>query len=123
MSVRDLTPEQIAAFERFISGPAGGSPSRARARQVATVARMLVYTDKLISEAADARIAAPGLLELREWLVYNLTEQAAAAAPALNIQPDPIKDAQAAAVLAARRGNSADYAAAKAAESAARAAA
>jgi hypothetical protein len=123
MSARDLTPDQIAAFERFIAGPAGGSPSRARARQVATVARMLVYIDKLLIEAADARIIAPGLVEIREWLCFNLTEHATAAAPALNIQPDPIKDAQAAAVLAARRGNSADYAAAQAAESAARASA
>jgi hypothetical protein len=119
MSARDLTADQLAAFERFISGPAGGSPAKARARQVTTVARMLIYVDKLIAEAAEARIAAPGLLEMRDWLTFNLDTHAAALAPALDIRPDPLKDAKAAAVVAARRGDSAGYKAAREAERAA----
>ena len=119
MSARDISADQVAAFERFISGPAGGSSSRARARQVATVARMLVYTDKLIAEAADARIEAPGLLELRGWLTFNLDTHAAALAPSLDIQPDALKDARAAAVSAARKGDRAAYLAAREQEKAA----
>lgn len=119
MTARDISADQIAAFERFIAGPAGGSPAKARARQVATVARMLVYTDKLIAEAAAARIGAPGLLELREWLAFNLDTHAAALAPALDVRPDPLKDARAAAVSAARKGDRAAYLAAREQEKAA----
>lgn len=82
MSARDLpaavspapTPEQIAAVDLFISGPPGGNPHRARARQVCTAARMIVAVDKLLDEAAVCRIPAPGLLELRGWLEFNILE-------------------------------------------------
>ncbi len=79
MSARDITPEQIAAVDLFISGPPGGNPHRARARQVCTAARMIVAVDKLIAEAAVCRIPAPGLLELREWLEFNILQNCEAA--------------------------------------------
>lgn len=121
MSARDITPAQIAAVDRFIAGPPGGNPKKARARQVVTAARMIVAVDKLIAEAAECRISAPGLLEIRDWLVFNVEENVAAAAPPLDIKPDPVKDAAAASVVAARFGSAADYAAAREAEAAARA--
>ena len=123
MTARDLPPEQIEAVNRFISGPAAGDPRKARARQITTVARMLVYCDILVTEAAEARIPAPGILELRAWAEYCLLEHACAAAPPLNLDPDLIKDACAESVVAARSGNADRYAAARAAEAAARAAA
>jgi hypothetical protein len=123
MSARDdVTPEQIEAVDRFISGPAAGDRHKARARQITAVARMLVYCEILITEAAEARIPAPGILELRAWAEYCLTEHACIASPPLNIQPDPVKDAVAASVAAARSGNGARYAAARAEEADARAA-
>jgi hypothetical protein len=117
---RDVTPEQIAAVDRFIAGPAAGDPRKARRRQIVTVAKMLVACDTLTTEAADARIPAPGILEIREWCEYNLTETACLAAPCLNIEPDAIKDAVAGSVLAARGGNPEKYKAARAVEAAAR---
>lgn len=122
MSARDITPEQIAAVDLYIAGPAAGNPHKARTRQVVTCARMVVAVDRLIAEAAECRIAAPGLLELREWLVYNISDNCAAAAPPLNVQPDPVKDACAASVVAARFGTAEAYAEARRAESEARAA-
>lgn len=123
MSARDLTPEQLNAVDLFISGPPGGNPKKARARQVVTAARMIVAVDKLIGEAAQCRIPAPGLLELREWLVYNIEENCAAAAPPLPAIDwnDKVKDAVTASNLAARRGTSVDYAKARENEAKARA--
>lgn len=123
MSARDITTEQLTAVDLFISGPPGGNPKKARARQVCTAARMIVAVDKLLAEAADCRIAAPGLLEIRDWLVLNIETNCAAAMPSLDIRPDPVKDAVAGSNLAARRGTSADYQAARKAEAEARAAA
>lgn len=123
MSARDLSPEQLSAVDRFIMGPPGGNPKKGRGRQVCTAARMIVAIDRLLSEAADCRIPAPGLLEIREWLVFNIEENCAAAAAPLDIQPDAVKDACAASVVAARSGNPAAYAAARKAEADARAAA
>jgi len=79
--------------------------------------------DAILLECAEARISAPGILEMLEWAEYALDEVAIAAAAPLNIQPDPIKDAQAAAVVAAKRNDKAGYAAAKTAEALARGAA
>lgn len=122
MSARDLTPEQLTAVDLFISGPPGGNPKKARARQVCTAGRMIVAVDKLLAEAADCRIAAPGLLEIRDWLVHNIEANCAAAMPPLDVRPDPVKDAIAGSNVAARSGNAAAYAAARQIEAAARAA-
>lgn len=74
MTARDISPEQVEAVDRFISGPAQGNPRKALARQICAVARMLAWCDLLISEAAEARIAAPGILEIREWCEFSLLE-------------------------------------------------
>jgi hypothetical protein len=116
-----LTAEQLDAADRYIAGPAAGDPRKARARQVSTLATILVACDTLIAEAAEARIPAPGILEIREWCDYGLTEIACLAAPRLNIEPDAIKDAVAGSVVAARRGNPEKYKAARAVEAQARA--
>jgi hypothetical protein len=117
------TPEQVAAADRFIMGPAAGDPRKAIARQVATIATMLVACDTLAAEAAEARIPAPGILEIREWCEYSLTETACRLAPRLDIKPDAIKDAVAGSVLAARSGDPEKYRAARDIEAAARKAA
>jgi hypothetical protein len=77
--------------------------------------------DALLIECANARCSAPGILELIDWCEYSLGEVAIAAAPPLDIRPDPVKDALAAAVTAARSGNKAAYFAARASEDEARA--
>jgi hypothetical protein len=125
MSARDLTPEQINAVDRFIAGPPGGNPRKARARQTVTAARMVCAIDKLLAEAADCRIPAPGLIEIREWLVFNIEENVAAAAPPLPAIDwnDPVKAAVTNSTAAAVKGDKAAYAAARVAEVKARAAA
>jgi hypothetical protein len=111
-----LSAEQLAAADRFISGPAAGDPRKARARQVSTLATILVACDTLLTEAAEVRIPAPGILEIHEWCDYALIEIACLAAPRLNIEPDAIKDAVAASVVAARSGDPSKYEAARALE-------
>lgn len=76
--------------------------------------------DALLLECAAARCSAPGILEMIDWAEYSLGEVAAAAAPGLEIKPDPVRDACAAAVVAARSGDKGAYQAARAAEAAAR---
>ncbi|MBI5792794.1 MAG: hypothetical protein HZA63_15090 [Rhodocyclales bacterium] len=115
-----LSAKQLAAADRAIAGPAAGDPRKARARQIATVGTFLVACDILITEAAEARIPAPGILEIREWCEFNLTEHACLAAERLNIRPDAVKDAVAGSVLAARSGDPAKYATARAIEAQAR---
>lgn len=116
-----LSAEQLAAADRAIAGPAAGDPRKARARQVSTLATILIACDTLITEAAEARIPAPGVLEIRDWCDYGLTEIACLAAPRLNIEPDAVKDAVAGSVVAARSGNPEKYRAARAVEEQARA--
>lgn len=118
-----LTPEQIEQFDKYVQGPARGNPHRARSRQVVLMCKLTVWLDMLIREAAEARIPAPGLLEMREWATYCVLENAAAVAPPLDIKPDAVKDALADATIAARRGDKAGYAAARQREAEARAAA
>lgn len=77
--------------------------------------------DAILTECAAARCSAPGILELLDWCEYSLGEVASAAAPPLDIRPDPVKDACAASVTAARSGNKGAYQAARADEAAARA--
>ena len=96
---------------------------RARGRIALLMTSIIPRLDAILMECAEARCSAPGILEMIDWAEHALTEVAIASRPDLDIKPDPIKDAQAAAVVAARRGNSAYYAAAKAAETIARAAA
>ena len=88
----------------------------ARGRQALLMVSLIPKLDRLILEAATARVSAPGLIEIREWCEYCLTENAIAAAPSLDIRPDPVKDA----VAAALSGNPAAYAAARQVESDAR---
>jgi hypothetical protein len=120
MTARDLPPEQIEAVDAYIAGKPHGNKKRARSRQIATVARILVAADQMITEAAEARISAPGLLEIRDWCDYSLTEIAIQDAPPLNVKPDPVKDAVAGSVLAARSGDPEKYAEARALEADAR---
>ena len=120
MSARDVTPDQIAAVDRYVSGEPKGDPKKALSRQIVAVGRIFVAVDQLIGEAAEARIAAPGILEIRDWCSYNLTEHACLSAQRLNIEPDAIKDAVAGSVLAARSGNPEKYAEARALEADAR---
>lgn len=77
MSARDITPAQLSAIDAAISRPPCGNPHRARTRQTVTTARMIAAVDVLIAEAAEARIAANGLLEIREWLVFNVESNVA----------------------------------------------
>ncbi len=93
----------------------------ARGRIALLMTAIIPKLDQLVHECAAARCSAPGLLELIDWAEYSLGEVSAAATPPLNLQPDPVKDACAASVVAARSGNPAAYAAARQAESAARA--
>jgi len=81
----------------------------ARGRQALLMVSLIPKLDHLILEAATARVSAPGLIEIREWCEYCLTENAISAAPSLNIKPDPVKDAIAFSVVAARSGNAAAY--------------
>lgn len=103
--------------------------ARAHSRAVAhgrialLMSDLITRLDAILLECAEARVSAPGILEMIDWAEYALEQVAIGAQPPLDIRPDPIKDAQAAAVLAARRGKPAEYAAAKAAETIARAAA
>ena len=120
MTGRDFPPEQIEAVDAYIAGKPHGNKRRARSRQIATVARILVAADQMITEAAEARISAPGLLEIRDWCDYSLTEIAIQDAPPLNVKPDPVKDAVAGSVLAARSGDPEKYAEARALEADAR---
>lgn len=109
-----------AAVDRYISGRPKGDPIKARKRQVFTAARVLVACDLLITEAAECRISAPGFLEIRDWCEYSLTEIACQDADRLRIEPDPVKDAVAGSVLAARSGNPEKYEAARVIEAQAR---
>ena len=52
----------------------------ARARQAMTMIQLVPKIDKLMEEAAAARIAAPGLCELRQWAVFVIEAAAEAAA-------------------------------------------
>lgn len=92
----------------------------ARGRIALFMTAILPKLDALLLECAAARCSAPGILEIIDWAEHALTEVAAAAAPPLDIRPDPVKDACAAAVTAARSGNKAAYAAARATEASAR---
>ncbi|MCX7165699.1 MAG: hypothetical protein NTV11_05435 [Rhodocyclales bacterium] len=120
MTARDLSPEQIKAVDAYIAGKPHGNKKLARSRQIVTVARILVAADQMITEAAEARISAPGLLEIRDWCDYTLTEIAIQDAPRLYIEPDAVKDAVAGSVLAARSGDPKKYAEARALEADAR---
>lgn len=120
MTARDFPPEQIEAVDAYIAGKPHGNKRRARSRQIATVARILMAADQLIGEAAEARISAPGLLEIRDWCDYSLTEIAIQDAPRLYVEPDAVKDAVAGSVLAARSGDPEKYAEARAVEADAR---
>lgn len=51
----------------------------ARGRQVLAMATWLPKVDALIEEAAAAKVAAPGLLEMREWMLYCAAENAVSA--------------------------------------------
>lgn len=97
--------------------------AKAHGRIALLMSSLIPRLDAILLACAEARVTAPGILEIIDWAEYSLEQVALAATPDLDIQPDPIKDAQAAAVNAARRNHSADYAAAKAAETIARAAA
>lgn len=93
----------------------------ARGRIALLMTSLMPRLDLILAECAAARCSAPGILEMIDWAEYSLGEVASAAAPPLDIQPDPIKDACAAAVTAARSGNKGAYQAARADEAAARA--
>lgn len=84
--------------------PDRDSQAAARGIQALAHIRILELVDKVIEEAAAARVSAPGALEIREWCLHALDTLAVDTSPALNIQPDPIKDAMADTVLAARLG-------------------
>jgi hypothetical protein len=93
----------------------------ARGRIALLMTAIIPKLDAVLLECAAARCSAPGILEIIDWAEHALTEVAAAAAPPLDVRPDPVKDACAAAVTAARSGNPTAYAAARANEAAARA--
>lgn len=112
MSARDLPPD----FR-----PSKLEQAQARGRQVLLMTALIPRLDVLIEEAAIARVSAPGLLEMREWACHNLEEVAAASYEAGQIAADPLKDACAGSVVAARFGTPGQYAAARKAEAAARA--
>lgn len=57
--------------------------AHARARQVLLMTVMMEKLDFLLAEAARVRIAAPGVIELREWAKFNLDENADLAAEAI----------------------------------------
>lgn len=50
--------------------------AHARARQVLLMTVILDKLDIVLQDAAKARIPAPGLIELRQWAVFNLEENA-----------------------------------------------
>jgi len=91
----------------------------ARGRIALLMTGLLPRLEFVLQECAAARCSAPGILEMIDWAEHSLAEVAAAATPPLDLQPDPVKDACAAAVVAARAGNKAAYAAARADEAAA----
>lgn len=93
----------------------------ARGRIALLMTSLMPRLDLILVECAAARCSAPGILEMIDWAEYSLGEVAAAAAPGLEIKPDPVRDACAAAVVAARSGNKGAYNVARADEAAARA--
>lgn len=93
----------------------------ARGRIALLMTSLMPRLDLILAECAAARCSAPGILEMIDWAEYSLGEVAAAAAPGLEIKPDPVRDACAAAVVAARSGDKGAYQAARAVEAVARA--
>lgn len=93
----------------------------ARGRIALLMTSLMPRLDLILAECAAARCSAPGILEIIEWCEFSLSEVAAAASPGLGIRPDPVRDAVAGSVAAARSGNPAAYAAARAIEAEARA--
>lgn len=55
----------------------------ARGRQVLLLTAIMPKIDQLLIEAAQARVPAPGLLEIREWCEFSLEENATAAAASM----------------------------------------
>lgn len=107
------------AGAKAMSRPDELTRAKAHGRIALLMSGLIPRLDAILVACAEARVSAPGILEMIDWAEYSLEQVAIAATPDLDIHPDPIKDAQAAAVNAARRNNSADYAAAKAAAKAA----
>lgn len=72
MSARDLPPGLI---------PDRHAQACCRARQAMLMIQLVPKLDKLLEEAASARVSAPGLLELREWalvIIEDAADQSAA---------------------------------------------
>ncbi len=55
-----------------------------RGRQALLMSAILPKIDFLIEESARVKAPAPGLLELREWVCYNLEENALLASESLS---------------------------------------
>ena len=89
-------------------------------RQVLTLLRVVDAMDKLIDEAAEAKVACPSCLEIREWALSGIEELSLKFTAPLNLKPDAIKDSIAASVLAARQGTPEQYASARRQEQMAR---
>lgn len=117
-----LNQQQRAVLDTIGGRPRGGefTQTQIQTRQVFDLMRILITCDAALEEAFNNHCRALPFLEIRRWCEEGIRELAAEITPPTPISLDPVLLAQAEAIQAAIKGDTAAYQAARAKESAAR---